>query len=36
MRGGSDCLLKTQDYANSKEEVYGLTPARCRKVKLSC
>lgn len=31
--GGSDCLLKTQDYAKSKDAVYGLTPARCRKVK---
>ena len=30
---GSDCLLKTQGYANSQEEVYGLTPARCWKVK---
>src|SRR5438132_12913566 len=30
--GGSDCLPKTQDSANSKEEVEGLTPARCRKV----
>ena len=27
-----DCLTKTQVYANSKEEVYGLRPAQCRKV----
>jgi hypothetical protein len=30
--GGGDCLLKTQDYANTKVDVYGLTPARCWKV----
>ena len=29
----SDCLAKTQVYAKSKDDVYGLTPARCRKVK---
>ena len=32
-RGPSDCLTKTQGHANSKEEVYGLTPAQCWKVK---
>jgi hypothetical protein len=31
--GGIDCLLKTQGYAKSKDAVYGLTPARCLKVK---
>ena len=31
--GPSDCLPKTQVYAKSKDDVYGLTPARCRKVK---
>ena len=31
--GPSDCLSKTQVYAKSKDDVYGLTPARCRKVK---
>ena len=31
--GGSDCLLKTQGPAKSKDEVYSLTPARCWKVK---
>ena len=31
--GGGDCLPKTQDYAKSQDEVYGLTPARCWKVK---
>ncbi len=30
---GSDCLTKTQDYAKMKVDVYGLTPARCWKVK---
>ena len=34
--GGGDCLPKTQGYANSQEDVYGLTPARCRKVKVIC
>ena len=28
-----NCLPKTQGYAKSRDEVYGLTPARCRKVK---
>ena len=28
----SDCLPKTQVCANSKEEVYRLRPAQCRKV----
>ena len=28
-----DCLSKTQLYAKSKDDVYGVTPARCRKVK---
>ena len=31
--GGSDCLLKTQVRAKSQDDVYGLTPARCWKVK---
>ena len=31
--GRSDCLLKTQVRAKSQDAVYGLTPARCRKVK---
>ena len=31
--GPGDCLPKTHGYANSQEDVYGLTPARCRKVK---
>ena len=31
--GPSDCLAKTQLYAKSKDDVYGVTPARCRKVK---
>ena len=31
--GPSDCLAKTQVYAKSKDDVYGLTPARCWKVK---
>lgn len=26
-RGGGDCLIKTQNYANSKEEVFGSRPA---------
>ena len=30
-----DCLPKTQVYANSKEEVYGLKPDRCQKIKES-
>ena len=32
-KGPSNCLAKTQVYAKPKGEVYGLTPARCRKVK---
>ena len=32
----SDCLAKTQVYAKSKDDVYGLTPARCWKVKGKC
>ena len=31
--GPSNCLAKTQVYAKPKGEVYGLTPAQCRKVK---
>ena len=31
--GPSNCLAKTQVCAKPKGEVYGLTPARCRKVK---
>ena len=31
--GSGDCLSKTQLRANSQEDVYGVTPARCRKVK---
>ena len=31
--GSSNCLAKTQVYAKPKGEVYGLTPARCWKVK---
>ena len=31
--GPSDCLSKTQVCAKSRDEVYGLTPAQCRKVK---
>ena len=31
--GESDCLLKTQVRAKSQDDVYGLTPARCRNVK---
>ena len=31
--GPSDCLPKTHVYDKSKDDVYGLTPARCRKVK---
>ena len=33
---GSDCLAKTQDYAKPQGDVYGPTPARCRKVKGTC
>ena len=32
-RGSSNCLAKTQLYAKPKGEVYGVTPARCWKVK---
>ena len=28
-----NCLSKTQLYAKSKDDVYGVTPARCWKVK---
>ena len=31
--GPSNCLAKTQLYAKPKGEVYGVTPARCWKVK---
>ena len=31
--GPCDCLPKTQAHANRQREVYGLTPARCWKVK---
>ena len=31
--GSGNCLAKTQVYAKPEGEVYGLTPARCRKVK---
>ena len=31
--GPSNCLPKTQVHANQQWEVYGLTPARCWKVK---
>ena len=31
-----NCLTKTQGCANSKDDVYSLTPARCRKVKRRC
>ena len=31
--GPGDCLTKTQGCAKPQGEVYGLTPARCRKVK---
>ncbi len=33
--GPGNCLTKTQGCANTKVEVYSLTPARCRKVKRS-
>ena len=32
-KGPSNCLAKTQAYAKPEGEVYGLTPARCWKVK---
>ncbi len=31
--GSGDCLSKTQHCANSQEDVYSVTPARCRNVK---
>ena len=31
--GPGNCLTKTQGCAKSKDAVYSLTPARCRKVK---
>ena len=31
--GPGNCLAKTQVCAKSKDDVYGLTPARCWKVK---
>ena len=34
--GPGDCLAKTQLYAKSKDEVNGVTPARCWKVKRRC
>ena len=34
--GPGDCLAKTQVCAKSKDDVYGLTPARCWKVKRRC
>ena len=34
--GPSNCLAKTQVCAKPKGEVYGLTPARCWKVKRRC
>ena len=34
--GPSDCLSKTQVCAKSKDDVYGLTPAQCWKVKGMC
>ena len=34
--GSSNCLAKTQLYAKPKGEVYGVTPARCWKVKGIC
>ena len=32
-RRADDCLSKTQHCANSKEDVYSVTPARCQNVK---
>ena len=32
-KGSGDCLSKTQHCANSQEDVYSVTPARCRNVK---
>ena len=34
--GPGDCLAKTQLYAKSKDDVDGVTPARCWKVKRRC
>ena len=34
--GPSNCLAKTQVCAKPEGEVYGLTPARCWKVKRRC
>ena len=34
--GPSDCLAKTQVCAKSRDDVYRLTPAQCRKVKGKC
>ena len=34
--GPGNCLPKTQGCANSKDDVYSLTPARCWKVKRRC
>jgi len=34
--GPGNCLAKTQVYAKPQGEVYGLTPARCWKVKWRC
>lgn len=31
-----NCLPKTQVRANSQEDVYGLTPDQCEKVKRAC
>ena len=31
--GPGNCLTKTQGCAKLKDDVYSLTPARCRKVK---
>ena len=33
LRVPSNCLPKTQVYAKLEGDVYGLTPAQCRKVK---
>ena len=32
-KGAGNCLSKTQHCANSQEDVYSVTPARCRNVK---
>jgi hypothetical protein len=36
LKNSRDCLSKTQVCANTKVDVYGLTPAQCRKVKEIC